>query len=146
MGPREVVAAFYDALSTSGPEAAAAYLADDVTIEQAGAPVQGRVQWLAMQRMLFAGFPDVTVTFDVESVDRDVVRGRAHATGTLTGELDLGPLGLGTVAATGQVVTVETPLAWTVRGEKLASATVAPEEGAGVQGLLSQLGLTPPEG
>lgn len=142
MGPQEVVTAFYDALSTSGPEAAAAYLTDDLTIEQPGVPVQGRDQWLAMQKMLRAGFPDVTVTFDVDSVERDVVRGRARATGTLSGELDLGPLGLGVVAATGQTVTVETPIDWTVSGEKLASATVAPEEGAGIQGLLAQLGLT----
>jgi hypothetical protein len=146
MGPQEVVAAFYDALSTSGPEAAAAYLADDLTIEQPGAPVQGREQWLAMQRMWRAGFPDVTITFAVESVDRDVVRGRTHATGTLTGDLDLSALGLGIVTATGQVVTVETPLAWVVEGEKLVSATAAPEEGTGVQGLLAQLGLTPPQG
>jgi hypothetical protein len=145
MEPQEVVSAFYDALSTSGPDAAVAYLADDLAIEQPGAPVQGLEQWLAMQRMWRAGFPDVTITFDVEAVDRDMVRGRAHATGTLTGELDLGPLGLGTVAATGQVVTVETPLAWTIEGGKLVSATVALEEGTGVQGLLAQLGLTPPQ-
>lgn len=39
MGAREVVMAFYEALSTSGPEAAAGYLADDLTVEQPTAPV-----------------------------------------------------------------------------------------------------------
>ena len=73
--------------------------------------MQGREQWLTHAEDVAAGFPDVTVTFEVESVEHDVVRGRAHATGTLTGEFDLGPLGLGNVTATGQVVTVETPLA-----------------------------------
>ena len=71
MGPQEVVAAFYDALSTSGPEAAAAYLADDLTIEQPGVPEQGREQWLAMQRMGRAGFPDVTIMFDISPVCND---------------------------------------------------------------------------
>ena len=42
MEPKEVVLAFYDALSNSDPETAAAYLAEDYTSEQPNGPVQDK--------------------------------------------------------------------------------------------------------
>lgn len=99
-----------------------------------------------MQRTFRNAFPDVTITLDVAAVDSDVVRGPARVTGTATGDLDLGVTAPGTLAPTGRVVTMETSITWVVQDEKLFSATVTPEEGSGVQRLLTQLGLTPAQG
>ena len=144
MEPKDVVQAFYDTLNTSGPEAAAAYLAEDYALEQPGAPVQTRDQWLATQRMWRAGFPDLQIIHTAHSVEGNLVHGTSQSTGTHTGDLDLGQLGMGVIAATGKSIGNTIPIDYVVDGDKIVSGVARPAEGSGIPGLLAQLGVEMP--
>ena len=142
MEPQEVVQAFFDTLNRSGPEAAAAYMADNFVMEQPGAPpVQSSKAWLAGQAMWRASFPDIKYTFELHGVEGNHVRGRSQGTGTHTRDLDLSPLGKGVVAATGKVVTASQVNDFVVEGGKIVSNTAKPDVGGGIPGLLAQLGI-----
>jgi hypothetical protein len=141
MEPERVVQAFYDVLNTSGPEAAEAYLAGDYVLEQPGAPVQGREQWLAFQRMWRAGFPDLVITYELHDVEDNVVRGTSRATGTHSADLDLGLLGKAVVPPSGKVLTITQTVAYVVECDQIVSAVSQPDAGSGIPGLLVQLGV-----
>jgi hypothetical protein len=144
MEPQKVVQAFYDELSTSGPETAAAYLAEDYAVEQPGAPVQGKAHWLALWRMWQDGFSDIAIKYELHGVEGNLVRGRSRVTATHTGDLDLGQLGMGVVAATGKSVTTVSAIDFIVEGGKIVSGVAKPEAGGGIPGLLAQLGVETP--
>ena len=59
MDPAEVVKTFFDTLNTSGPEAAAGYLADSYAAETPPFPPRSKEQWVGNQKMFTSAFPDL---------------------------------------------------------------------------------------
>lgn len=120
------------------------YVADRYMFEGHGSSMQNKEMWLAQQQMWRTGFADLEISFEIHSVEGNLVRGRRHTSGTHTGDLDLGLLGMGVVAATGKTVSVSQAADYIVLGETIISCHSAPEEGGGIHSVLSQLGIDRP--
>lgn len=144
MQPEEVVLAFFDALTTSGPDAAADYLAEDFITETPPFPARSKAQWLGSQNMFMSAFPDMHEAFEVHSVDGDVVRGINRASGTHTGDFDLSGMGIGIVAATGKSATTVFSVTHVVKDGKILSTKGKPVDNMGLEGVLAQLGVELP--
>ena len=67
--------------------------------------------------------------------------------GTHTGELDLTPMGLGVIPATGKSFSnPEERGEAVIEGGKIKAIRVEAAEGSGLEGILRQIGVQPPSG
>jgi hypothetical protein len=145
METQRLIEALFEELTSSGPEdVAAKYMSEDLRMEQDGFPVRDRDGWIASQKMFESSFPDMTEWFELEGVDGDVVGGTSCARGTHTGDLDLTPLGIGVLEATGKVVESRNEVEFTVRDDKVVRMVAKPGAGGGIEGVLKQLGVEMP--
>lgn len=146
MGNSEIVRALFGAFEAGDMEAAAGYLDEGFRFNGPVPEPIGKDQWVGPQAAMRAGIPDWSFNLSDVQTDGDVVRTAVQVTGTHTGELDLSPIGMPVVPATGRSVSnpVEHPEV-TVRDGKITGVhvgDVGPEGGVG--GILKQLGVAPP--
>jgi len=141
----EMASKLFQAIEAKETTAAAKLLTDDFKFSgPVPQPISGR-EWLAMQQNLGTAFPDWKFNAADLREEGGKVRGTVQITGTHKGELDLSALGMPNVPATG--VAVKLPreeITLSVSNGKFTSLTTAATEGAGVMGILSQLGVEVP--
>ena len=147
MDVQELTTTFQAALEAGDFETAASYMADDFVFSGATRDPIGGQEWLGMSMALKAGFPDLSYNFVIESIDGNVVTSSAQLTGTHNGDLDLSAMGMGVIPATG--IAVSNPRESNeaiVEDGKVKSLHVHSSPESGLMGLLSQLGVEPPQG
>lgn len=107
-------------------------------------PVDGKM-WLGLHDRLNAAFPDFSFNSNGAELMGDKVKIELQLSGTHQSELDLSPMGLPDVPATGKSFQLPTEVA-TVRftDGKISSVDVAKVEGGGLMGILAQLGVEVP--
>lgn len=132
-----------EAKDTAG---AAKLLTDDFTFSGPTPEPIGGAQWLAMHDKLNAAFPDWKFNLTDVHEHGDFIHSTAQITGTHTGDLDLSPMGMPTIPATGKAVKLpREELNVKVVGDKIKSIDGPPVEGGGLMGILGQLGVQPPK-
>lgn len=132
-----------EAKDTAG---AAKLLSDDFTFSgPVPEPING-AQWLGIHDKLNAAFPNWKFNLADAHEHGDVIHCAVQITGTHTGDLDLSPMGMPTVPATGKSVKLpREELNVKVVGDKIKSIDGPPVDGGGVMGLLGQLGVQAPK-
>jgi len=141
----EMASKLFQAIEAKDTTAAAMLLADDFKFSgPVPQPISGS-EWLAMQQSLAKAFPDWKFNAADLREEGGKVLGAVQITGTHKGELDLSAIGLPNVPATGKSVKLpREQLTLTVSNGKFTSLSTAATEGAGVMGILSQLGIKAP--
>jgi len=98
-----------------------------------------------MQQNLSKAFPDWRFNATDLREEGGKVRGAVQITGTHKGELDLSALDMPNVPATGKAIKLpREEVTLTVSDGKFMSLSTAATDGAGVMGILSQLGVKVP--
>jgi len=138
MGALDTVTAFNDALNAQQWGEAARHLTDDFVF--AGVTLQpvGKREFIAGQQQWAAAAPDWHVTLENLRAEGGTVRATSHITGTHTNTLSLS--GWPPLPATGRHFETRDASAATLRGDQIASLTIAP----GSPGILEQLGVSMP--
>lgn len=144
MGAVEVASKVWQLIEAKDTAAAAELLSDNFTFSgPTPEPISGSM-WLGLHDKLNAAFPDWKFNVEVHQ-HGDMVHCTAQITGTQTGDLDLSPLGLPVVPATGKSIQLpREDLMVAVEGDKITSISGEPVPGGGVMGILSQLGVEMP--
>lgn len=145
MGAVETASRVWQLIEAKDTASAAELLTDDFTFSgPVPEPISG-AEWLGMHDKLNAAFPDWKFNISDVHEHGDVVHITAQITGTHTGDLDLSPMGMPTVPATGNAVQLpQEELDVAVVGDKIASISGEPVHGGGVMGILEQLGVELP--
>jgi hypothetical protein len=146
MNTQELAQAFAQAINAGDWDTVASYLADDFQFSGPMPESVGAAEWIGLNRTLQAGMPDMCINLRIISIDGDVVHSVDQLTGTHTADLDLTPLGIGVIPATGRSVSLpqETGVA-RVRNGKIVSIELNTPADSGLAGLLAQLGVEPPQ-
>lgn len=146
MNTQELAQAFEQVINTGDWDTVASYLADDFQFSGPVPEPVGAAEWIRLNRTMQAGMPDMSVNLRIISVEGDVIRSVDQLTGTHTADLDLTPLGIGVIPATGRKVSLpqESGVA-RVRDGKVVSIELNTPENGGLVGLLAQLGVEPPQ-
>ena len=144
MSAEDTVKNLFELLEANDLDAAAAMLDDGFTFSgPIPEPVDGQ-QWLGLQAKLNAAFPDLSFNLDHVHIHGDVIHATVQLTGTHEAELDLSPMGMPNVPATGKSINLPSEeLSVSVEGDKVTSVSGPAVEGGGVMGILSQLGAAP---
>ncbi|MFQ5943910.1 MAG: ester cyclase [Anaerolineales bacterium] len=149
IGAEEVVRAMMTAVDNGDMETAASYLSADFVFSGPVPEPIDKAQWVDMQRQLLAGFPDWSFNLsDVREQDQ-IATTTYQITGTHTGELNLSPLGLPKIPATGKSISLpEERARCTVRDGEIVRIEIDANPDGGLTGTLKQLGVEisqPPE-
>ena len=143
MSTRDIAEGFLAAIETLDLDGAAPYCTDDFTYS---GPLPQPVtldKWRGMAGRMKAGFPDWHFNSQIESVEGDTVYVTVQVTGTNTGDLDLSPVGIPFIPATGRSIQLpETTARVMISGNQVSSfdLDVSPDTG-GVFAVVSQLGV-----
>ena len=145
MSALEMANKLLQALEAKDTTTAAKLISDDFTFSgPVPKPISGP-EWLAMQQSLGKAFPDWNFHVADLREDGDKVRGTIQITGTHKGDLDLSPLGMPKVPATGKAVKLPRgEITLTVSNGKFTSLSSPAPDGGGVMGILSQIGVKVP--
>jgi ketosteroid isomerase-like protein len=145
MTPEETVQAYLDAFSAGDLETAASYYADDFQFVGPTPEPIGPDAYLGISRIMQAAFPDIDYGAQVVGSDGEVVFAEFTLSGTHEGDLDLTPVGMGVIPATG--IHFSNPTEYfdiTVRDGLITSMHTEPSPDSGLPGILSQLGVKMP--
>lgn len=145
----EFYKAYFDASWANPPssnvEAIETYMAEDFqSLDQDGNVMMNKAAQIGMIQLLFTAFKDFKfVRSDMrEEGDNVIVSG--HWEGTFTSDLDLSPLGMGVIPASGEkIVWPEATSKIKIEGDQIESITPVGDTG-GVKGFLAALGVEPP--
>jgi predicted ester cyclase len=146
MDAKDTVLRVLSLIESDDIDAAMGMLADDFTFSgPVPEPVDGAT-WLGLHHELNSAFPDFGFNPSDFRQDGDMVYGTVQISGTQRGELDLTPIGLPKIPATGKSVRLPAEHSETrvVNGKLQYLKTDADERG-GVAAILSQLGVSLPE-
>jgi len=145
MRTREIAEAFLAGINVLDLDAAAPYCADNFTYS---GPVPKPVsvqEWRGLAALFRTAFPDWSFNARVERVEGDVVHVTAQVTGTHTGNLDLTALDIGIIPATGKSISLPQGTGRvTLEGDKVVNLHFDVVPGAGIPGILAQLGVEKP--
>ncbi len=130
------------AMNLDNPDQHSYYSDDFQWTDSLGSPPMDKRAWFGMSDLMRSAFPDLS--YDIESVreegDRVAVTGRFA--GTFSNDLDLSPVGMGTIPATGARVKFPSSTALvSFEGDKVSkihAAGTGPD--AGMPGFLKALG------
>ena len=141
----EMASKLFQAIEAKDTIEAAKYLSTDFMFSgPVPEPINGQ-DWLAMQQTLSIAFPDWKFNATDLEEENGEVRGVVQITGTHKGELDLSIIGMPKVPATGKSIKLpHEKITLGVSDGKITSLASAATEGAGVMGILSQLGVAAP--
>lgn len=146
MNTQELAQAFAQALNAGDWDTVASYLADDFQFSGPVPEPVGAAEWIGLNRTLQAGMPDMSVNLRIVSIDGDTIHSVDQLTGTHTADLDLTPLGIGVIPATGRSVSLPQERGVSrIRGGKMVSIELDTPADSGIAGLLAQLGIEPPQ-
>ena len=124
---------------------AAEYLSDNFTCHSHDPEPFGKVQWLKLHAELLDAFPDWAFNVSEARQQGNVVQLTIQITGTHSRDLSLASMGLSTIKATGRAVKLPLEhLEVAVEGDKVVSLRVDIPPGAGMPGILKQLGVEMP--
>ena len=145
MGRIDVVTEWIRRAEAKDWDGATAMMTDDcVFAGPVPEPISG-AEFIALMQAMTSGMPDWTYGFEVASEDGDDVVGTVQVGGTHTATLSLPFMGIPDVPATGKAVrNPKEPIRLTMRDDKIAAITVDATPGAGVAGILQQLGVELP--
>jgi len=102
-------------------------------------------EFIGLQSALMAAMPDWKFNASDFKEEGDKVMAKVHISGTQTASLSLPPLGIQSFAATGKHVQLPyEALTATIKNGKLARLESDNAKGAGVAGVLAQLGVKMP--
>lgn len=149
MSAAETVRAAFAAVEAGDLAKLADLVSDDMEFSGPVPEPIGKEQWLGMQGLLLAAFPDWSFNLEDVKEEGNVATTTHHITGTHTGNLDLSPMGMPTIPATGKAIKLPVEHAeCTVEGGKLIKLHVGDDNpDGGVPGILKQLGVEmPPPG
>jgi predicted ester cyclase len=145
MNKREIVQSVMDSIQKGDFKNARTLLADDF---QYSGPVPqpiNREAWLGMSASLKTAFPDLDYHFNVIGADDDVVKATSQLSGTHRGSFDLTNMKMGVVPATNKAFSAKLEKTKiTVKENKITSWAVEPTQGAGLEAILTQLGVKTP--
>ncbi len=145
MNTSELAQAFAQAINANDWGSVADFLADDFQFSGPVPEPVGAAEWIGLNRMLQAGMPDMSINLRIVSVEGELVRSTDHLTGTHTADLDLTPLGLGVIPATGRRVSLPQELGVArVRDGKIVSIHLDTSAEGSIAELLAQLGVEMP--
>jgi predicted ester cyclase len=142
MNPEEVVQAYLDAFNAGDLETAASYYADDFQFSGPTPEPLGPDAYLGISHIMKAAFPDISYDGQVVGSDGDVVHAEFNLSGTHNGDLDLTPVGMSVIPATG--IHFANPTEYfdiTVQDGKIVLMYTEPSPDTGLPGILSQLGV-----
>jgi hypothetical protein len=81
------------------------YLSDDFQwTDELGSPPMDRSSWLAMGQLVESSLPDLSYVIEDIREEGNGVVVTSHSTGTFINDLDLSPMGMGAIPATGKAV------------------------------------------
>ena len=134
-------------LAADDVEGRGAYLSDDfVSVDSEGNVVLTKESWTAMFHMLLASFPDWRYVTSNLRQEGDAVLMTGHFAGKFTGDLDLTPMGMGVIPASGkETVWDDSDQKITVVDGKVAKFEPLGHSG-GMGPFLKGLGVEPPAG
>jgi predicted ester cyclase len=145
MSKKETATAFLEKINNLDLNAASQYCTDDFTYS---GPLPKPVtldEWKVTAQVFLKAFPDWNFNMKIVSEDDDRVQVNAHVTGTHRGDLDLSSMDMGVIPATGKAIDLpESKGRVTFSGDKIANLHIDVAEGAGVPGILAQLGVSKP--
>lgn len=147
MDTQELAQAIEAAFEARDLDAVAGYLSDDF---QFGGPTPepiGKAQYIGLTKTMLVAFPDINYNARAISVEGDVIRTTSQLTGTHTADLDLTPMGMGVIPATGKSFSNPQEVGeMKVKDGKVVSWEIQRTKGGGLAGILGQIGVKPPAG
>lgn len=145
MSKKDTAEAFLAKINTLDIQGAAPYCTDNFRYSGPFPKPLSLHEWNESAQPYRKAFPDWNFNARIEREEADIVHITAHVTGTHTGELDLTALDMGVVPATGKPVALPvTSGRLTFKGDKIANLHFDMVEGAGIPGILAQLGVSAP--
>lgn len=145
MSKKETAVAFLSKINTLDLNAASQYCTDDFTYSGPFPKPVSLDEWRVTAQRFLNAFPDWNFNAKIEREDEDFVYIRAHVTGTHRGDLDLSAMGMGVIPTTGKAIGLpESKGQLTFEGNKIANMHFDLTEGAGIPGILAQLGVSKP--
>lgn len=142
MNRTEIARTVMEAAARGDAATAKSHLSNDFVLTGPTPEPLNAEQWLGLHQLINVGMPDFSFNISDVQEKGDTVTLTMQITGTHQGTLDLSPMGLPVIPATGIRVKlpVEKPQI-TFRGDKIIGAHLDIPPGGGVIGLLSQLGV-----
>jgi predicted ester cyclase len=147
MSNTEKAKALYEALARGDGETSASYMSDDFIVIGPTPQPLSRREFIEVHKMLAAAVPDFSFNTSDAQEEGDKVTLTIQITGTHTGVLDLGRIGLPVppVQPTGRKIAhpVEHPVV-TFRNGKVSALDLPQVAGGGLPGLLEEIGVELP--
>ena len=145
MTKTEMVKAFSAALETRDFDKAASYLADDFVLSGPVPMPIGKQEFIAVQSAFEDAFQDWSFNSHDEVEQGDKVIAAVQITGTHTRDLVLPMPGMPPIPATNKKVSLPVEhITFTFNGDKIASLISDNVSGAGIPGVLQQIGVPLP--
>ena len=145
MNAQEVAQALEAAFAARDLDAVAGYLSDDFQFSGPTPEPVGKGPYIGLTKTMLAAFPDINYNARTTSVEGDVIKTTSQLTGTHTADLDLTPMGMGVIPATGKSFSNPEEVGeMRVKDGKVVSWEIERTEGGGLAGILAQLGVQPP--
>lgn len=146
MSAAETVRKFLEAWEAWDWDAINDYLAHDFHVVGPTPDPINRRWAIADTKARSVAFPDWKFNFRITREEGNVVEGYTQVTGTHTGTLIPAVPGVAPVPPTGKAIKQPPePTRFTVRGSQIVEMYVETVPGGGYIGILTQLGITPPE-
>ncbi len=145
MNIAEITRKIMTAIESGDMATAASFMSDDFVFSgPVPEPISGQ-QWLGLHTLLNAAFADFSFNLSDVQVTGNVARTTHQITGTHTGDLDLSPMGMPVIPATGKKVKLPVEHADVTfeGGQAVRLHADVPADG-GVSGILQQLGVEVP--
>lgn len=142
----ETVMTFVTALQSGDIGLAANSMTDGFTMSGFAPNSLDKNEFLVMQSKLLAAMPDFSYNLsDIQDAENESVQALIQITGTQLNGLDLSPLGIQPVQATGLAVTLpQVHVTYRVENGLVTSVQVESLPGSGIAGLLQQVGAELP--
>ena len=145
MNKREIVQGLMDSIQKGDFEKAKSMLSDDFQFSGPIPKPANREDWLTMSANLKTAFPDLNYRFIVIGTDGDVVKTTSQLSGTHTGSFDLTAMKMGVIPATEKRFSSKIEKTKiTLKDNLVKSWVVEQNDGAGLNVILSQLGVKLP--
>ena len=145
MNKREIVQVLMDSIQKGDFEKAKSMLSDDFQFSGPIPKPANREDWLTMSANLKTAFPDLNYRFIVIGTDGDVVKTTSQLSGTHTGSFDLTAMKMGVIPATEKRFSSKIEKTKiTLKDNLVKSWVVEQNDGAGLNVILSQLGVKLP--
>jgi hypothetical protein len=148
MNAEEITRAIYAALDSGDLDTVASYLSDDFVFSGPIPEPVGGEQWLGLQRIILAAFPDWSFNLSDVQVTGNGARTTHQISATHTGDFDLSPMGMPVLPATGKSIKLPVEHAeLSFEGDKVVRFHADVPADGGLPGILKQLGVEmPPPG